>query len=144
MQRRQCSSDRRGLAVWLTLLVGVMGNGACTRAAPPSDGAAPRVRVDDDRSPCARLCDRLGACEVPAFIGAAACTRDCEDDARQREGPCRAPRLAYEACVEALACPDVRAVHGLGGDQPGPCAPERHAVIACEPSEPTPFIYFQF
>lgn len=81
---------------------------------------------------------------MPEFIGAPACTRDCEDDPRQREGPCRAPRLEYERCVTALSCPDVRAARGATGDTPGPCAAERRAVIACEPDDRPPFIYFQF
>lgn len=135
---------RPRVAAGFVVLAAMLSTGACTRAASQPDGPSPEVRVDDDRSPCARLCDRLGECDVPEFIGVPTCTRDCEDDPRQREGPCRAPRLAYEDCVAALSCPDVRGAREAAGDESGPCAAERRAVIACEPDDGPPFIYFQF
>lgn len=136
--------SRLALGAGVVLIAAAVSIGACTRAASQPDGPSPEVRVDDDRSPCARLCDRLDECDVPEFVGVPACTRDCEDDPRQREGPCRAPRLEYERCVAALPCPDVRATHRVAGDDPGPCAAERRAVIACEPDDRPPFIDFQF
>ena len=137
-------APRFALGAGFVLIAATLSVGACTRAAPQLDGPSPEVRVDDDRSPCARLCDRLGECDVPEFVGVPACTRDCEDDPRQREGPCRAPRLEYERCIAALSCPDVRVARGATGDAPGPCAAERRAVLACEPDDGPPFIYFQF
>lgn len=137
-------APRFALGAGFVLIAATVSTSACTRAAPQPDGPTPEARVADERSPCARLCDRLGECDVPEFVGVPACTRDCEDDPRQREGPCRAPRLEYEGCIAALSCPDVRAARAATGDAPGPCAAERRAVIACEPDDGPPFIYFQF
>lgn len=138
----------RGLAL-IALVAAACGRAAPesasdVTASPPGDERSTPAQPDDTRSPCAAMCERLGECGVPEFIGVPACTRDCEDDPRQREGACVGPRLAYERCVAAERCPAVVAAYRLDGDAAGPCAAERRAVIACEPDPPVPFIEFQF
>lgn len=141
------SSMLRALAVLVLV-------SACGRATPESasdataaasvDGPSMHTPADDTRSPCAAMCERLGECGVPEFVGVPACVRDCEDDPRQRQGSCVAPRLAYERCIAAQPCPAVVAAYGPDGDAATECATERRAVIACEPEAPVPFIEFQF
>jgi hypothetical protein len=125
-------------ALWCiaTVLLG------CNDGAPPATTKAPV----DERSPCAALCEHLAACGPDAdFPGVAACTKTCEDDPHQQSGPCQEPRLAYERCVVALSCEQVRARNDLEVAKTGPCGAETRAVIACEPeAPPEPFIYFQF
>jgi hypothetical protein len=115
---------------------------ACSDGTPTSTAQAPA----DEHSPCAALCEHLAACGPNAdFPGVAACTKTCEDDPHQRSGPCQEPRLAYERCVVALTCEQVRARDDLEVAKTGPCGAETRAVIECEPeSPPAPFIYFQF
>jgi hypothetical protein len=117
---------------------------ACTDGtSPPATTAKAPI---EERSPCAALCEHLAACGPGAdFPGVAACTKTCEDDPRQQSGPCQEPRLAYERCVVALSCEEVRARNDVEIAKTGPCGAETRAVIACEPEAPAePFIYFQF
>ncbi len=116
---------------------------ACSEPTPNASAPSPPAQ---DRSPCAALCAHLDACgPAPDFPGVDACTKTCEEDPRQEADPCRDPRLAYERCVTALPCDQVRARNDLDVAKTGPCGAETRAVIACEPESPAePFIYFQF
>ena len=116
----------------------------CTGSAPvPVRDAAPPA---DDRSLCAALCEHVAACgSRKDFIGVAACTKDCAEDPRQIAGPCREPRLAYEACAVTLPCAELQAMEVAPLDAPGPCADARKGLLACEPDAPLPpQIDFQF
>jgi len=112
---------------------------ACSGSArEPATGA-------DDRSPCALLCEHLAACGPPKkFPGVASCTRECEDEPRQRAGACSAPRLAYERCETGLACVDVRSTGDIDAAKRGPCGTEVAAVLACEPTPALEPLTFQF
>jgi len=46
--------------------------------------------------------------------------------------------------VAGLACADVRQLSDLAAAKAGRCGTEITAALACEPSKPAPFIYFQF
>jgi hypothetical protein len=110
-----------------------------------SGSAREPATTTGDRSPCARLCEHLAACGPSAkFPGAAACTRDCENDPRQQGGACRAPRLAYERCAAELPCAELRREDDLDAAKRGPCGREIADVLACEPAPTWKPITFQF
>lgn len=114
---------------------------ACGADAPTSPG-----RTAELASPCLGLCERIAACgPSPDFPGIAACTQTCETAPEQVAGPCREPRIAYERCMTAAPCEDVRASSNIRTAEGGPCVAEREAVLTCAPPDPpTPFIQFQF
>jgi hypothetical protein len=119
-----------------------IATGGCNRPAPTSTVATP-ARVFTVESRCAALCEHVAECGPPEpFEGVPACSKVCADDPRHAAAPCRDPMIAYELCAIALSCADTRTLRVA---TPAPACPaERKAVLACEPHEETPFIYFQF
>jgi hypothetical protein len=128
------------MRVRIAMLVTAAGLAGC------HDGTQPGKPAADDRPPCAALCEHLDRCHALEHLpGVAECTRICETDPAQTSDPCRTPRIAYERCMAALPCDQVKASAELEAAKAGPCGKEVAAVLACEPSLPVaPFIYFQF
>lgn len=109
---------------------------ACNAVAPTNAAQA---------SPCTLLCERIAECGAPpSFAGVASCTRTCADDPKQTAGSCREPRIAYERCMIAASCDDVRASADLAAAKQGPCGAAIEAVLACDPVASAPAIDFQF
>lgn len=102
--------------------------------------------ANDPASLCAAMCEHISACGGQnGFDSVKACATSCEADSRQSLEACRAPMAAYERCMIALPCADVKAAVGVAIPDPLPCATEIEALLACEPREPhAPFIEFQF